>query len=76
MKIWCMASLLVLIATAPSAAEMSAEAASETQEISGEDAEVIANLEFLESLEFLEEEIVFSDDYEVLDEWEGNGNEQ
>ncbi len=34
---------------------------------SGEDTEVIANLEFLESLEFLEEEVALVDDYEALD---------
>lgn len=76
MKIWYMVGLLVLIGTAPFAAEGSAEAVSGTQEISEEDAEIIANLEFLESLEFLQEEVVLSGDYEVLDEWEGSGNEQ
>jgi len=76
MKTWYVAGLLVLIATAPLAAEVVVDSSQEAEEIYKEDAEVIANLEFLESLEFLQEEVVLSDDYEVLDEWEGSGNEQ
>ena len=45
------------------------------QDSSGEDTVVIANLEFLESLEFLEEEVPLVDDYEALDKWEGEQNE-
>lgn len=74
MKTLCMACVLVMIRTASLAADPVTDAAQEEQGISEEDAEVVANLEFLESLDFVEEEIVFSDDYEVLDEWEG-GNE-
>ncbi len=76
MRTWCMAGLLVLIGTASIGAEAVTDAVREAQGISAEDAEVIANLEFLESWEFLEEEeVVLSDDYEVLDEWEVSGNE-
>lgn len=74
MKTLCMACVLVMIGTASLAADLVTDAAQEEQGISEEDAEVVANLEFLESLDILEAEMVFSDDYEVLDEWEG-GNE-
>ncbi len=55
---------------------LSADPVQQAQEAAGEDAEVIANLEFLESLEFLEEEAALVDDYEALDKWEGERNEQ
>lgn len=55
---------------------LSADPAQQAQEPAGEDVEVIVNLEFLESLEFLEEEAALVDDYEALDKWEGDQNEQ
>lgn len=55
---------------------LSADPVQQAQEPAGEDAEVIVNLEFLESLEFLEEEAALVDDYEALDKWEGDQNEQ
>jgi len=54
---------------------LSADLVQQAQEPAGEDTEVIANLEFLVSLEFLEEEAALVDDYEALDKWEGEQNE-
>lgn len=55
---------------------LSADPLQLAQEPAGEDVEVVVNLEFLESLEFLEEEAALVDDYEALDKWEGDQNEQ
>jgi hypothetical protein len=75
MRTLFMAGVLAFIWISPLAADPLADATQEERDISEEDTEVIANLEFFESLEFLEEEVALVDDYEALDKWEGEQDE-